>query len=134
MRRAASLGYAIIARMPLHFGLLAGRFDTSSRFAANDHRSFRLTPAVLERASSDLMPFFDMSSRLGIAPAALALAFVLSHPEVSTVIPGIRTPKQAALNTEGPFSLSQNDLAILRKLYDDRLADLLALMHREESR
>ncbi|MDX1740397.1 MAG: aldo/keto reductase, partial [Rhodothermales bacterium] len=44
IRRASSLGYGIIARMPLQFGLLAGRFDPGSRFARNDHRSFRLTP------------------------------------------------------------------------------------------
>jgi aryl-alcohol dehydrogenase-like predicted oxidoreductase len=134
VRRASSLGYGIIARMPLQFGLLAGRFDVNSRFAANDHRSFRLTPTVLERAWEDLRPFFEMADQLRIRPAALALAFVLSDDRVSTVIPGIRTSRQAELNTEGPFALPEESVATLSQLYADRLADLLALMHREESR
>jgi hypothetical protein len=57
---------------------------------------------------------------------------VLSYPEVSTVIPGIRTAEQAVANTEGPFQLHQQDVATLNQLHTDRLSDLLGLMQEEE--
>ncbi len=133
MKRAASHGYGVIARMPLQFGLLAGRFDRGSRFGSNDHRSFRLTPPVLEKAADDLNLFFEMAAEMSISPAALALAFTLSHPEVSTVIPGIRTPEQATLNTTGPFRLSEEQVSRLTNLYRDRLRHLLGFMEISES-
>ncbi|NNE45818.1 MAG: aldo/keto reductase [Rhodothermales bacterium] len=132
MRRAAAAGYGIIARMPLQFGLLAGRFNSDSRFGPNDHRSFRLTPRVLEQATLDLEPFFELARVRAVSPASIALAFVLSQPEVSTVIPGMRSPEQAAQNAEGPFGLTESEKATLGQLYDDRLKDLLGLMERQE--
>lgn len=132
MRRAAAAGYGIIARMPLQFGLLAGRFNSDSSFGPNDHRSFRLTPRILQQSTLDLEPFFELARARKASPASIALAFVLSHPEVSTVIPGMRSPEQAAQNAAGPFGLTESEHDRLRQLYDDRLADLLSLMEREE--
>ncbi len=132
MRRAAAAGYGIIARMPLQFGLLAGRFNSDSSFGPNDHRSFRLTPRILQQSTLDLEPFFELARARKASPASIALAFVLSHPEVSTVIPGMRSPEQAAQNAAGPFGLTESEFDRLRQLYDDRLADLLSLMEREE--
>jgi aryl-alcohol dehydrogenase-like predicted oxidoreductase len=35
---AAEKGFGIIARMPLQFGLLTGKFDNSTSFSNTDHR------------------------------------------------------------------------------------------------
>jgi aryl-alcohol dehydrogenase-like predicted oxidoreductase len=118
--------------MPLQFGLLAGKFNSDSNFGPNDHRSFRLTPRVLEQATLDLQPFFELARAREASPVSIALAFVLTHREVSTVIPGMRSPGQAAQNAAGPFGLTESENASLMRLYDDRLADLLCLMEREE--
>ena len=133
VRRAAELGYGMIARMPLQFGLLAGKFDADTRFGREDHRSFRLTPTVLRRANDDLAPFRNLANSLGVLPASLALAYVLSYRQVSSVIPGIRTPEQASLNAAGPFSLKDEDRLLLEEVYDRSLAGLVDLMQDEES-
>ncbi|MFL5810071.1 MAG: aldo/keto reductase, partial [Flavisolibacter sp.] len=50
IRTAGEEGYGIIARMPLQFGLLTGKFTPYTRFAGDDHRSFRLTPEILQHS------------------------------------------------------------------------------------
>ena len=50
LAKAAAKGYGIIARMPLQFGLLSGKFSRASTFPPDDHRAFRLTPAILEQS------------------------------------------------------------------------------------
>ena len=37
---AAAAGVGIIARVPLASGLLSGKYDESTRFAADDHRTY----------------------------------------------------------------------------------------------
>jgi len=95
MQQAAQNGYGIIARMPLQFGLLTGKFSSTTSFTANDHRSFRLTPEIIEKTMNLLHP-----------NTALALSFILTCKEVSTVIPGIRTPEHVKQNTTGIKMLS----------------------------
>jgi aryl-alcohol dehydrogenase-like predicted oxidoreductase len=130
--RARSLGYGVIARMPLQFGLLSGKFSASTTFERDDHRHFRLKPSVLRTALMELRPFFEMAARYDVPPHALALSYVLGFPEVSTVIPGIRTPEQSVLNTINLVTISDDDRRALEQLYEDRLADLLEMMRLEE--
>lgn len=40
----------------------------------------------------------DVAGQLKITPAAAALRFCVSNPDVSCVIPGIRTPEQSTQN------------------------------------
>ncbi len=131
--RAAAAGYGVIARMPLQFGLLSGQMRREARFDATDHRSFRLKPDILARALDDLSPFFRRATALGVEPARLALSYILSYPEVSTVIPGIRTPEQALSNAASPVLLSAKDRAEFERWYEDGLSDLLDAMRRAES-
>ena len=46
LAEAQRKGYGLIARMPLQFGLLTGKFDAGTRFADNDHRKNRLTVKI----------------------------------------------------------------------------------------
>jgi aryl-alcohol dehydrogenase-like predicted oxidoreductase len=91
------LGVAVIARVPLDEGGLSGTLTPDSRWPAGDFRNAYFTPASLretvERAEAlrALVPE-------GETLAQLALRFVLSNPDVTTVIPGMRTLEHLAAN------------------------------------
>lgn len=102
IEKAAANGYGIIARMPLQFGLLTGKFSSQTSFAKDDHRSFRLTPEIIQKTTNLLEEKVwpvGMSDELNATQ--LALSYILSYSEISTIIPGIRTEEQVHLNTVG---------------------------------
>jgi len=123
-------GFGLIARMPLQFGLLTGKFNRDTSFAKTDHRNFRLNPDVLNTSLDELEPVWDIAAKYDIGLDSFALSFVLSHPEISTVIPGIKTPQQAEANCKNIIKLSQQDLDELHLLYEDRFEDLLRFMQK----
>jgi aryl-alcohol dehydrogenase-like predicted oxidoreductase len=125
---AKEKGYGVIARMPIQFGLLTGKFDKNTRFEKNDHRYFRLTPDVLSKSLDYLEDVWPIAEKYNTTKGALALSFILSFPEVSTVIPGIKTPEQAEKNTSGLVKLEEEDKKYLQKLYDDKFEELLQYM------
>jgi aryl-alcohol dehydrogenase-like predicted oxidoreductase len=102
---AAENGYGIIARMPLQFGLLTGKFDNGVSFSNNDHRKNRLTASVIDTANKALQPVWELCANYNCSKTQLAMSYILSYPEVSTIIPGIRTPEQVNQNTTGLFKL-----------------------------
>lgn len=117
MEKAASKGYGVIARMPLQFGLLTGKFSASSQFEKNDHRSFRFSPEIIEKSLRLLEEkVWPVAKNEGLSETGLALSYILSFPEVSTIIPGIRTPAQVQGNTEGLKALTEENKALLRSL------------------
>ena len=117
IQKAAAKGYGIIARMPLQFGLLTGKFSTSATFDKTDHRSFRLTPEVLEKSLSLLeQKVWPLGKKEGLSLTGLALSYILSFPEISTIIPGIRTPEQVRSNTEGLKQLTAESRDTLQAL------------------
>lgn len=115
--------FGVIARVPLYYGLLSGKFRTDSKFAANDHRSHTLGPMMTElvpraervRAAAGI-PVGDSA-----AFAQWALKFVLANPAVSTVIPGARNPEQAEKNASasGGEAPSKDQTEAVRKLWKD---------------
>jgi len=113
---ATSAGYGIIARMPLQFGLLTGKFDQGVNFPVNDHRKNRLTGEVVAAANTALAPVWDLCNAYQCTKTQLALSYILSYPEVSTIIPGIRTAGQVKLNTEGLFTLKEKDKQAIEML------------------
>ncbi|MCI0691730.1 aldo/keto reductase [candidate division KSB1 bacterium] len=130
IRTAHMQNYGIIARMPLQFGLLTGKFAPTTRFDKNDHRHFRLPPALLEAALHDLAEVWPLCKKYKISPTSLSLSFILSFPEVSTVIPGIKTVEQAVENTTDIVQLQDEDIKSLMQLYHDKLCKLVDLMER----
>lgn len=117
LKNAAKKGYGIIARMPLQFGLLTGKFNDATNFAPNDHRQNRLTKEIIHAANEALQPVWDLCKKYNCSQTALALSYVLSYAEVSTVIPGIRTPEQAENNTTGLVELTKEDQQMIEALY-----------------
>lgn len=83
---------AIIAREPLSNGFLTGKYHADSTFPSGDIR-FNFPRNYfhgLVSASSQLR-FLETKSR---TLAQSALRFVLDHRDISTVIPGAKTPEQ----------------------------------------
>lgn len=122
--------YGVIARMPLHFGLLTGKFNKNSRFGEDDHRATRLNPGILEQADEYLLPVWEMAKKYETTPAALALRFELSFREVTTVIPGMRNEKQVLQNIEDLERISEQDMQFLKTLYHEKLSKLLSEMQK----
>ncbi len=117
--------YGIIARVPLHFGLLTGKFSREKVFPKNDHRSNRLNPELLNLSLDKLGKVFELAKAKGIEPVDFAMGFILSHPAVSTVIPGIRTEAQAIANAKEFARLTSEDIDFLHSYYSSDLELLM---------
>jgi aryl-alcohol dehydrogenase-like predicted oxidoreductase len=107
LARCAALGVGVIVRTPLCFGFLTGAY-AAGEFAEGDHRA-RWSAEQRAAWSSAPATFAAILARGGSAtPAQQALRFVLSHPAVSTAIPGMLTvahvEENAAAGELAPFS------------------------------
>jgi aryl-alcohol dehydrogenase-like predicted oxidoreductase len=95
--RAERDGIGIIARVPFDEGGLTGTLSRETRFPEEDWRAIYFGPENLgptvERADR-LKPLVPEGSTL----PELALRFILEHPAVSTVIPGMRKPEHVRAN------------------------------------
>lgn len=131
IRKAGEAGYGVIARMPLQFGLLTGKFTKDTRFGDDDHRAFRLPPPLLARSLDDLEPVWKIADELGMSKTEFSLSFILSIPEVSTVIPGIKTPAQAEKNTSGIKLLDNDTMQHIFEMYDAAFSDLMTAMEEQ---
>jgi len=118
LSQASQKGFGIIARMPLQFGLLSGKIQPDTVFPKDDHRSYRVLPAVTEPILHILKnEVWPLCEKYQTTASGLALSFILSHPEVSTVIPGIRTPEHVKLNADHLVLLEETDKKYLQALY-----------------
>jgi aryl-alcohol dehydrogenase-like predicted oxidoreductase len=131
LQRAARNGYGIIARMPLQFGLLSGKFTLQSTFTSDDHRSFRLTPSILRESLHALEELWPLADRLKLSKTAFSLSYVTSYDEVSTTIPGIKTPEQARMNTEGIRRLGAEDRRAVESLFQKRFGAVVEMMEQQ---
>jgi len=108
-------GVGIIVRVAFDEGSLTGKFTDKTRWPEGDFRSEyfqgdRLIRTVrrVDRIKKDL-------EGSGYTMPQAALKFTLSHPAVSTVIPGIRNTQQAEANC-GVSDLPAMTPAVLLKL------------------
>jgi aryl-alcohol dehydrogenase-like predicted oxidoreductase len=91
------LGVAVIARVPFDEGSLTGALARGETWPDGDWRNIYFAPdklnAILDRvdALAPDVPF-------GMPLAELALRFILSNPDVSTVIPGMRKARHVEAN------------------------------------
>ena len=88
---------AVIARVPFDEGTLAGSITKDTTFPPDDWRSGYFTPENLipsvERADA-LKPLVPDGSSM----AEMAPRFILGHPAVSTIIPGMRKIRNVEAN------------------------------------
>ena len=108
----------IIARVPLERGVLSGRFTSTAEFAQRDWRRGVFPDEALMQvhAAVEKLQFLVEGEVPTLAQAALR--FVLCHPAVSTMIPGIRTVKQAEDNAAASGKpLPAADVKRVQELY-----------------
>jgi aryl-alcohol dehydrogenase-like predicted oxidoreductase len=130
---AAEAGVGVIARVPLASGLLSGKYDASTTFAADDHRSFNRNGESFDVGETFSGVPYDVGlaaaqevaalTPAGATTAQLALRWILDQPGVTTVIPGASRPDQARGNAAaaGLAPLEETTLAALERIYDDRI-------------
>ena len=119
---AQEAGVAVIARVPLASGLLSGRYDASTTFPADDHRTYNRDGGAFDVGETFAGVPFDVGLRAveelkdvaGDRPLAeVALRWVIDTPGVTTVIPGARNAEQArrnaAVGSSTPLTADQRD-------------------------
>lgn len=131
LKRSAENGYGIIVRMALQFGLLTGKFDKEANFSSNDHRKNRLTKEVIETSNNALKPVWELCQKYNCSKTALALSYILSYPEVSTIIAGVRTAEQVQLNTTGLFQLDKEDMQMIERLGETEFVSVMKLIQQQ---
>lgn len=132
IQQAASKGYGIIARMPLQFGLLSGKIKPDTVFTADDHRSYRVVPPITEATLQILKEqVWPLCEKYNTTASGLALSYILSYPEISTVIPGIRTPEHVGLNTDHLVTLEAADKQHLQNLYESHWLPVMEMMEKQ---
>ena len=112
---AHECGVAIIVRVAFDEGVLTGKFKQDTRFGSGDFRGTYFAGDRLERAVKRAEAIRSDLASSGLTMAQAALKFVLAHPAVSTVIPGIRNVAQAEVNC-AVSDLPDLTPALLKKL------------------
>jgi aryl-alcohol dehydrogenase-like predicted oxidoreductase len=131
LKSSAENGYGIIVRMALQFGLLTGKFDDGINFSENDHRKNRLTKDVIDASTNALSQVWALCKKYNCSKTQLALSYILSYPEVSTIIAGIRTAEQVQLNTTGLFQLNSNDRSMIEQLGATSFVQVMDLIQKQ---
>lgn len=109
-------GIGVIVRGPLGMGLLTGKFAADDTFPEGDFRKAWIDdPAQNAQFLVDLATVENLKAVVpdGESLSQFALRFVVSHPAVSTVIPGARNQRQAEANVAAGRQplLSKSELA-----------------------
>lgn len=127
---AAAAGVGIIARVPLASGLLSGKYDESTQFGADDHRSYNRHGESFDMGETFSGVPYDVGvvaarevaglAPAGILTAQLALRWIVDQPGLSTVIPGARNVEQVRVNVASAdlAPLGDDLLDRLREVYD----------------
>ena len=91
------LKIGVIARVPFDEGTLTGTFTKSTKFPKNDWRSTYFVPENL-KSSVDHADALKPLIPSGMSMPEMALRFILSNPDVSTTIPGMRKLRNVEVN------------------------------------
>ena len=131
---AAAANVGILARVPLASGLLSGKYNETTTFPANDHRTYNRHGEAFDVGETfsgvDFNVGLEAVRRLApLVPeqatmAQFALRWVIDQPGVTTVIPGARNADQARANAAAAdlHSLSSDVLATVQAVYDELIA------------
>ena len=109
------LNVGVIARVPFDEGTLTGTLTLDSKWPAGDWRNSYFVPENLKASvarAEALRPLIPP----GMTMPEIALRFILSNPDVSTIIPGMRKIKNTEMNiaTSDAGGLSPEFIQALR--------------------
>ena len=88
---------AVIARVPFDEGSLTGALTKSSKWPEGDWRNLYFVPENLN-ATVDRVERLKPLVPAGMTLPQMALRFILANSTVSTIIPGMRKPRNAEAN------------------------------------
>lgn len=101
---------AVIPRVPLASGLLTGKYGKDADFPENDHRNFNRNGEEFDVgetfAGVDFETGLEAVDRLekvkpeGYSMAQMAIKWILSHDEISVVIPGAKSKEHVRDNAK----------------------------------
>lgn len=130
LQKAKQNNTAIIVRLPLASGLLAGKYTAETTFAPGDHRTFNRDGQAFNVGETFAGLPFEKGVELaegirqyvpeGMTMAQFSLRWILDHDAVSVVIPGARNRKQVEGNAAASDlpSLSGDTHKSLRDFYE----------------
>lgn len=115
------LNIGVIARVPLDEGSLGGKMTLATRFPEGDWRAGYFGPENLPRTIERVDRLKAVVPN-GMTLPEMAFRFILSHPAVSTTIPGMRKREHVERNiaTSDAGPLDKSLLAELKKHRWDR--------------
>lgn len=124
---------AVIARVPLASGLLTGKMTKDTTFPPDDHRNFNRYGQAFDRGETFAGVDFEKGLQAveelralvpeGFTMAQFALKWILMFPEVSTVIPGAKNPRQAEENAKASDlpPLQEEVMERTREIYEKHI-------------
>ena len=120
---AQNHGISIIARTPLASGALTGTWHAGIKFHRQDWRKRVFREELLQETLHRVSRFQSLLDPM-IPLTHLALQFCLSHPAVTTVIPGVRRVEQVQCNLAALESelLSPHLLAYLTDIWQQEMS------------
>lgn len=95
---AQDCGVGIIVRVAFDEGSLTGKFTPDYQFGKDDFRANYFAGDRTERSVKRVEAIKSDIDGCGLTMPQFALKYVLEHPAVSCVIPGMRNVRQAELN------------------------------------
>jgi aryl-alcohol dehydrogenase-like predicted oxidoreductase len=132
--QAKARDVAVIVRVPLASGMLTGKMRADTSFSSDDHRLFNRNGEAFDVGETfagvpydvGLAAVAELSSIVpaGWTMAQTALRWILMNDAVSVVIPGAKSPEQAAANAlAGSMPpLSEETMAQIHDIYTRLIA------------
>lgn len=118
-KKAHEKGIEIIAKVPLDSGWLTGKYDEFSEF---EGIRMRWDDETIERRAALVSELKKITKKPDLT--RYAMAFILSYPEVTYVIPGIKDIHHLKDHLKHvDFKLSSEMKEAFEKLYDDKIKD-----------
>ena len=130
---ALRLKVGILARVPLASGLLTGKFNRSSEFEKDDHRSFNRNGAAFDRGETFAGVDFELGLKVvealqpltppGATLTQLALRWITMFPAVTCAIPGGKRVSQVEENIKAIDlnPLDDRTMAQIKAIYDQNV-------------
>ena len=134
---AARRKVGILARLPLSSGMLTGKLNVNSKFAADDHRNFNRHGEAFDRGETfsgvdyetGLAAIEELRSLLpeGMTMAQFALRWILMFDAVTCAIPGAKRPAQVEENVRAADfpPLLPETMRRVRELYERSIQPLV---------
>lgn len=133
---AAAAHVGVIARVPLASGLLSGKISLQTEFPDDDHRNYNRTGESFDVGET----FSGVPLEVGVEAVAelrgvaahgtlaqTAIRWLLMFDQVSTVIPGAKTPEQARENAAAATlpPLDDEAMRLVADVYERRIDPLV---------